>query len=36
MNLEKVVFAFSTVLSLTLNFGFFIGELDDTNHHNVC
>ncbi|MDH3871435.1 MAG: DUF6394 family protein [Gammaproteobacteria bacterium] len=35
MNLEKVFFAFFIVLSLTLNFGFFIGELDDPNHHNV-
>lgn len=35
MNLEKVIFAFFIVLSLTLNFGFFIGELDDPNHHNV-
>ncbi len=35
MNLEKVVFAFFIVLSLTLNFGFFIGDLDNPNHHNV-
>jgi hypothetical protein len=35
MNLEKVFFAFFIVLSLTLNFGFFIGELDDPNHHNI-
>ena len=35
MNLEKVIFAFFIVLSLTLNFGFFIGELDNPNHHNV-
>ena len=35
MNLEKVFFAFFIVLALTLNFGFFIGELDDPNHHNV-
>lgn len=35
MNLEKVVFAFFIVLSLTLNFGFFVGELDNPNHHNV-
>ncbi len=35
MNLEKVVFAFFIVLSLTLNFGFFIGEIDNPNHHNV-
>ena len=35
MNLEKVVFAFFIVLSLTLNLGFFIGDLDNPNHHNV-
>jgi hypothetical protein len=35
MNLEKVFFAFFIVLALTLNFGFFIGELDDPNHHNI-
>jgi len=35
MNLEKVIFAFFIVLSLTLNFGFFIGDLDDPNHHNI-
>lgn len=35
MNLEKVYFAFFIVLALTLNFGFFIGDLDDLNHHNV-
>ena len=35
MNLEKVVFAFYIVLALTLNFGFFVGELDNPNHHNV-
>jgi hypothetical protein len=35
MNLEKVVFAFFSILALTLNFGFFIGELDDPTHHNA-
>jgi hypothetical protein len=35
MNLEKVLFAFFIVLSLTLNFGFFIGDIDDPNHHNI-
>jgi len=35
MNLEKVVFAFFIVLALTLNFGFFLGDLGDTTHHNV-
>ena len=34
MNPEKVVFGFFIVLALTLNFGFFVGELDDPQHHN--
>lgn len=35
MNFEKVIFAFFIVLALTLNFGFFIGEIDNPAHHNV-
>lgn len=35
MNLEKVIFGFFVVLALTLNFGFFIGELDNPAHHSV-
>lgn len=35
MNLEKVAFAFFIVLALTLNFGFFIGEIDNPVHHSV-
>ncbi len=35
MNLEKVIFAFFIILALTLNFGFFLGDLDDPAHHNV-
>ncbi len=35
MNLEKVVFAFFTLLALTLNFGFFLGGMDSMEHHNV-
>jgi hypothetical protein len=35
MNLEKVVFSFFMILALTLNFGFFIGEVDEPAHHNV-
>ncbi|GMR20345.1 MAG: hypothetical protein BMS9Abin36_0940 [Gammaproteobacteria bacterium] len=35
MNLEKVIFAFFTVLALTLNFGFFIGQIDNPDHHHV-
>lgn len=35
MNLEKVVFGFFIILAMTLNFGFFIGDLTDVNQHNV-
>ncbi|HEY8354938.1 MAG TPA: DUF6394 family protein [Methylophilaceae bacterium] len=35
MNLEKVIFGFFIVLALTLNFGFFIGDLDNPTHHHV-
>jgi hypothetical protein len=35
MNPEKVVFGFFIVLALTLNFGFFVGQIDDPTHHHV-
>ncbi|MCG6896971.1 MAG: DUF6394 family protein [Thiocapsa sp.] len=35
MNPEKVVFGFFIVLALTLNFGFFIGEIDNPEHHHA-
>lgn len=35
MNLEKVVFGFFIVLAATLNFGFFIGDIDRPELHNV-
>jgi len=35
MNLEKVLFGFFIVLAATLNFGFFIGEIDRPELHNV-
>lgn len=35
MNLEKVIFAFFIVLALTLNFGFYVGEIDNPVHHNI-
>ena len=35
MNAEKVVFGFFIVLALTLNFGFFLGDIDSLAHHNV-
>jgi len=34
MNLEKVVFGFFVMLAATLNFGFFIGDIDDPTLHN--
>ncbi len=34
MNLEKVIFGFFIVLALTLNFGFFIGDIDNPAHHH--
>jgi len=35
MNLEKVIFGFFIVFAATLNFGFFIGELDNPVHHDL-
>ena len=35
MNLEKVLFAFFSILALTLNYGSFVGELDNPAHHNA-
>ena len=35
MNREKVWFSFFMILALTLNFGFFYGQVDDPIHHNV-
>ena len=35
MNFEKVIFGFFIVLSLTLNVGFFLGEMNNPQHHNV-
>jgi hypothetical protein len=35
MNTEKVIFGFFIVLALTLNFGFFIGEMTNPSHHSV-
>ena len=34
MNLEKVIFGFFVLLAATLNFGFFIGDLDNPFLHN--
>ena len=35
MNLEKVLFGFFVLLALTLNFGFYLGDIDNPEHHNV-
>lgn len=35
MNPGKVFFAFFIVLALTLNFGFFVGEFDNPEHHDA-
>jgi hypothetical protein len=35
MNLEKVIFGFFVLLAATLNFGFFIGDINDPDVHNV-
>jgi len=35
MNMSKVIFGFFVLLALTLNFSFFLGEIDNPDHHNV-
>jgi len=35
VNFEKVVFGFFIVLALTLNFGFFLGDIDNPDHHHA-
>lgn len=35
MKLENVVFAFFIVFAASLNFGFFVGEIDRPEHHNI-
>jgi len=35
MNMSKVVFGFFVLLAATLNFGFFLGDIDNPDHHNV-
>lgn len=34
MNLEKVIFGAFVILACTLNFGFFLGDIDDSRHHH--
>lgn len=35
MKSEKIIFAVFILLALTLNFGFFIGEIDNPDHHHA-
>ena len=35
MNLEKIIFSFFMILALTLNFGFFYGDVSNPEHHNI-
>lgn len=35
MNLEKVIFAFTIILAVSINFGFFLGDIDNPDHHHV-
>jgi len=35
VNFEKVVFGFFVLLAATLNFGFFIGDIDKPELHNI-
>jgi len=35
VNMSKVVFGFFVLLAVTLNFGFFIGDIDNPDHHDV-
>lgn len=35
MSFEKVSFAFFIVFALTINFGFFTGDIDNPAHHHV-
>ena len=34
MNFEKVLFAFFIILALSLNFGFFVGDISNSAHHH--
>jgi len=35
MNMSNVVFGFFVLLAATLNLGFFLGDIDNPEHHNV-
>ncbi len=34
MNLDKVISGFFIILAMTINFGFFYGEMDSLEHHS--
>lgn len=34
MNLDKVISGFFIILAMTINFGFFYGDMDDLSHHS--
>jgi Ca2+/H+ antiporter, TMEM165/GDT1 family len=34
VNLEKVISGFFIILAMTLNFGFFYGDIEDISHHS--
>jgi len=35
LNTEKVIFAFFVILAFTLNFGFFLGDIENVAHHDI-
>ncbi|EAU54838.1 DUF6394 family protein [Mariprofundus ferrooxydans] len=35
MSLQRVFFAFFVLLALSMNFGFFYGQIDNAIHHNL-
>lgn len=35
MNLERIIFGFFSILALTLTFGFFVGDVDNPDHHGI-
>ncbi len=35
MNLQRVFFAFFVLLALSLNYGFFVGDMDNPAHHSA-
>lgn len=35
MHIEKIIFGFFIILALTLNLGFVIGDIENSDHHNL-